>query len=515
MFTVDSVYGRSGRIEQVSKRDNALLGGVLLPLFVLSAAAFVYGMYGFDAFLFRDSGIYFYGGQRMAEGVPPYVSIFDHKGPLPVAFAGLGVVLSGWFGIYDLYSVRLVFYAIGCLTTVVVYLLGREVFRAQIAGLFGALTFLGFYGYARPVASGPEPKTPLVLFQALCLVFLVRKNWFWAGFSGSVAFLAWQPAGILLAVSLLLAVGQPGRERPGALLRAGTGVATPLAATVLYYWYHGALEALLDGFLVFNLFLVDRAGQLPLFNPQVILNQMMTGYNTMVLPILVGLAVILSLYFRRPVPHRFVPVLLSLPLFVLWSLTDFQVPEDFYVFLPYAAIGFGAALALAVGRVEGQPLVVALFSVALIGAALTGIPEVNQKPSPGPSLQEQRRSVAEIERRFGEDVSIASINAPQVLALMQRTNPNRYLFITDGIDNQIEADVPGGFEGWVRSLQEYDPELIAYYADGQFQMPDANLSPERREQLYSWLDANYRAEKIGNFWVYVRNQPPPEGGGAP
>ena len=491
------------------------MGALALPLLVLSVAAFVFGIYGFDGPLYRDYGIYFYGGQRMAEGVPPYVGIFDHKGPMPVAVVGLGVALSNLLGLDDLYTVRTVLFAVGCLTTVAVYLLGKDVFRSRAAGLFAALTLLTFYGYTRPVPSGPEPKTPLVLFHVLSLVFLVRKNWFWAGFSASLAFLSWQPAGILMFVSLLMALAQPLGERLRAALRTGAGMAVPLVVTILYYWYHGALEALLDGFLVFNLFVIDRAGQLPLFNPGVILNQTIAGYNTMLLPILIGLAIIVSLYLRRPAEYRSLPILASFPLFILWSFVDFQVPEDFYVFLPYAAIGFGAALALLIERVEDPPLVAALFSVALIAATLANLPQVNQKPSPGPSLQEQRQSVAEIERRFGEDVRIASINAPQVLALMDRTNPNPYLFITDGIDNQIEAEFPGGYEGWVQSLKEYDPELIAYFADAQRQMPDANLSPERRQQLYSWLDANYRAEKIGNFWVYVRNQPPPEEGSTP
>src|SRR5436305_189754 len=114
--------------------------------------------------------------------------------------AGLGVMLSKLLNWDDIYAVRLVFFATACLAVVAVYLLGKSVFRSQMAGLFGALTFLGFYPYGHPAASGPEPKTPMVLFEALSLPFMVQKRWFWAGLCDSLAFLVWQPMAIFAIV---------------------------------------------------------------------------------------------------------------------------------------------------------------------------------------------------------------------------------------------------------------------------------------------------------------------------
>src|SRR5919202_702488 len=132
-------------------------GRSALPPLVLVLAVFVYGMYGFDGALPLDYSIYLYSGQRIAEGVPPYVSIFDHKGPLSPMIAGLGVMLSKLLDGDDIYTVRAVFFATGCLTVVAVCLPGKCVFRSQVAGFFAALTFLGFYAYGYPAASGPEP----------------------------------------------------------------------------------------------------------------------------------------------------------------------------------------------------------------------------------------------------------------------------------------------------------------------------------------------------------------------
>jgi hypothetical protein len=159
------------------KGDPVPLNKLAVPLLVLALAALVYSLYGFDGPLLRDYSIYLYSGQRMAEGVPPYVSAFDHKGPLSPMFAGLGVMLSKQLNWDDIFTVRLVFFTSGCLAIVAAYLLGKSAFRSGAVGVFGALTFMGFYPYGYPAVSGPEPKTPMVLFEALSLLFMVRKRW--------------------------------------------------------------------------------------------------------------------------------------------------------------------------------------------------------------------------------------------------------------------------------------------------------------------------------------------------
>ncbi|WP_119069443.1 ArnT family glycosyltransferase [Rubrobacter indicoceani] len=481
--------------------------GVLAPLSVLVVAAAVYVMYGFDGPLYRDYGIYLYGGQMMAGGVPPYAGIFDHKGPMPVFLSALGVVLSGLFGTDDLITVRAVFFGVGCLAALSVYWLGRSVFNSRMVGLFAALIFVGFQAYSVGVASGPEPKTPLVLFQVLALALMVHRRWLLAGLCGALAFLTWQPAGILLAVGFLTAVFGAGRF--GAASRFAGGAAIPLAVTLAYYLYSGALREFLEGFLVFNLLRVSRGGEQPYENIRQLVLPISNGYDFMALPALVGLVTLLVLCILRLRDHRFTPLLLSLPLFGAWSLVDFQVSEDFYIFLPYAAVGLGAGLALLSDRFGGrfrEAVLPAGIAVGLVGAAVVGGPFVDKDATPGPSLQEQERSAEQITARFGENATIVSINAPQVLALIHEKNPNPYLFITDGIDRQVDATYPGGFTGWIENLEEQNPDAIAYFADAQRQMPFNDLTPENRRELQEWLETGYsREEKVGNFWFYVRD----------
>src|SRR5215207_3823988 len=272
----------------------ALAGELAFPLFIFALAAFVYGLYGFDGVLLRDYSIYLYSGQRMAEGVPPYVSIFDHKGPLSPMLAGLGVMLSEGLNWDDIYTVRLVFFTTGCFTVVAVYLLGKSVFRSQAVGFFGALTFLGFYAYGYQTASGPEPKTPMVLFQALSLLLTSQKRWFWAGIFGSLAFLVWQPMGIFAVVTFVLAITRPREERYSATLRALAGMATPLVAIVAYYYYHDALDDLLDGVFLFNALHLTRGQHtaspliLRMLSDQSLftstIREIVSSYSTMLIP---------------------------------------------------------------------------------------------------------------------------------------------------------------------------------------------------------------------------------------
>src|SRR5688572_4283825 len=79
---------------------------------IFFAAALCYGQYGFRGKLNRDQANHLYAAQRMAEGVPPYVSIFNHKTPLSTMMAGGAATAAKTFAWDDIYAVRVVFFLI-------------------------------------------------------------------------------------------------------------------------------------------------------------------------------------------------------------------------------------------------------------------------------------------------------------------------------------------------------------------------------------------------------------------
>jgi hypothetical protein len=494
----------------------------------LALAAFVYGfLYGFDGLLLRDYSIYLYSGQRVAEGIPPYTGVFDHKGPFSPLLAGVGVLLSKELGFLDdVYSVRVLFFLAGSFAVVAIYLLGKSAFGSRAAGIFAALTFLGFYAYAQPAASGPEPKTPMVLFEALSLTFSTNKRWFWGAFFGCLASLVWQPMAIFFLVSFFLAVSRPKEEeRLNAVLKALAGIALPFIATLAYFYYYGALSDFMDGFFLFNVKYLVRGDQggWPLSQLGGMVAVVSLAYGTMVVPIMVGLINIFRLYFVRPFEYRYAPLLLSLPAPLLWSLKDFQLADDFFVFLPYVAVGFGAFLASMVASLgrrrrseaKKRRLLAMLFGVLLIGVALANTSEVinanaaKELKGTQIDLSQQREGALEIQKRLGggegeEEVKLASIGSPQALVLLEKKNPNPYLWITAGVDNEIEARVAGGFEGWVEGLKEAKPDGILFFGEGQSLMFTTHLTSEHAKELNDFLNSYYHVEKIGPWWLYVR-----------
>jgi hypothetical protein len=352
----------------------------------------------------------------------------------------------------------------------------------------------------------------MVLFQTLSLLFAVQKRWYWSGFFGSLALLVWQPMAAFAFATFLLAVTRSREERYSAAWRAMAGTATPLLATVAYFYYHGALADFLDGFVLFNFLYIERGTISMISTLATAASNIILPYITMLVPILIGLVMIVRLYFQRPFEYRFLPILVSFPAPVLWSLRDFQLADDFYVFLPYAAIGFGSFLLAAIRRTDNPRVLAAVLGAILLTIGLANtwneVSSAAAQKLTGTTidLPAQREGAQQIQERFGEDVKVASINSPAVMVLLHQTNPDPYLWITAGVDNRIEARTPGGFKGWLDDLTEYDPDAISFFGEGQSLLPSAHLTAERRQQLDLWLDPRYSAEKVGPFWLFVKKE---------
>jgi len=508
--------------------------GVTLVL-IFALAAVVSSWYGLGGGISRDGAVYLYSGQRMAEGVPPYVSVFDHKGPLAPMLAGAGVMLSKLLNTDQIMTVRVVFFLMGCLAVVSAYLLGSSLFKSQRAGIFAALTFLGFFCFARYATAEPEAKTPMLLFEVLALLLTSQKRWFWAGLCGSLAFLVWQPMAVFPLVTIFLAATCPGGSRSSAISRAVSGAGLPVAAIAAYFYAEGALYELINGSILFNLRYLDQ-DKFSSVAPQLVApaRAIFQGYTTILIPLVICAmlaAVVISavtlgrLYLPKG-PARvslgnvatretFAPVLLTLPFPIIWSMMDFQGYPDFFVFIPYVAIGFGGFLYFLAGRVEAAdgaglrgvrrsfvPIAYAILTAIAVVSSLITIKlaaEVStldtggRGPKPG-DFDYQQQAALEVRDRFGEDAKVVSIGVPQLLVLLHDTNPNPYAFVIRGIDREIALQTPGGFQGWLGELGAYDPDVIAF---GQ-------TSGHYKRELVDWLDTHYQRQQIGPWIVYVK-----------
>jgi hypothetical protein len=493
-------------------REEKSVKGLWAPLLVAALAAGIFGLYGFEGELVRDDAVYLYSGQQMAEGTPPYRSIFDQKTPLAAMAAGAGVLLARLLGADDVLTVRVLFLVIGALAAAGVYLLADELLRSRRAAFLAACSFINFWGFGHQSASGPRAKTPMLLFHVLALWLATRRQWFLAGISGSLAALAWQPAAITLVVTALLAwvQSESGVNRRRSLLKVCAGGAVPFVAVSAYFLAKGAFFSFMDGAVLFVFTYFERVPDTFTGNMADMARALHEGYGTMFVPALLGFSALALIFVQRLALHggRFgswisrdshAALLLTFPLFVLYSLFDFQAYADFYVLLPYAAVGFAWLLHMALGGMESageaSPFPARLAAIVVCIALLTAAAWMyGYTGKMDHKLMEQRQWAAMIASSFPGDEVIVSVGLPQALVLLHRTNPNPYVYVLNGMDEKIDAETPGGFAGWLDGIGAQDPAAILY----------GDTRGRNRRKLEEWLQSRYRLIRVGEWEVYVK-----------
>jgi hypothetical protein len=475
-----------------------------IPVALFCIAALVYALFGFNGKLVRDDAIWLYSGQQMAQGIPPYVSIFDFKSPLGPMLAGIGAWAAYLVGGDDVLFVRVIFFLLSCLAVVAVYYWSRTLFRSRSAGVLAAVAFLGFWGFARHAGSGPQAKTAMVLFQVLALYYASEKKWFWSGFTGALAAWAWQPAAIFVVIPFLLAVLQSDRKSCWRLL---LGAVVPSLAILAYFVYHGGLWDLLDGAVLF-IFNEMQRGKPFLEHVRYVRRTLLEGFPYAFVPICLGFLFLIGSYpwrrrgrtWRRMLADDpFAGLWLTLPLPVLWSLRDFQGYDDFFIFLPYVAIGFGGLLfylarRLCARRSGWYALLVGLFIAAmLVPSALF----YNAKRAEiGRYLDLQKGWAQTIEKELVQGGTLMSIGTPELMVLSHRRNTHRFLYIVEGIDSFIQDNTPGGFEAWLADIDKAAPRVIGFkYSPGKYM-----------DRLREWLAAHYQETRVGDWTLFVRPQ---------
>ena len=491
----------------------------LIPTLVFFVSALAYLQYGFDGSLAGDDAQYMYSAQQMIRGVPIYSSIWIAKGPVMPMIAGAGVFAASLLGTDDLLTVRVLFLVISCLTAVAVYLLGDSLFRSRRIGVLSALIFIGFLGFGKHACSGPRPKTPMLLFVVLCLWLLTRRRWFWAGIFSSLAVLTWQPAGVYVVATSLFAFiwSDAGSKRRRNLATAMAGVLLPLLAVSIYFLVMGNFPQFMEGFILYHLRyrgVAESRSTYTLYKHFWLpIRAIFNGYPTSAPFIFFGFLMMGGLYawrfrIQRSVAKmiftdRFAPLLLTFPAPIIWSLLDFQGYPDFYIFLPYVAIGSAWLTHLALEKfaevVESGAraqttsfLVTCGILVALAVGSYGTIAETG--------LTDQRKWALEIEQTYlqGPDARLWAIGRAQELVLLHRTNPSQYIWLGDAITNLMEDVVPGGFAGWIAQLEEYDPDVVTW---------GPHTPQSKRALLTEWLKPRYVRKNVGDWNIFVRREP--------
>ncbi|HEU4811093.1 MAG TPA: hypothetical protein VFT00_03035 [Nocardioides sp.] len=437
----------------------------LVPLLCALATA-IYVLHGFHGYLSRDLADYSYGGQQVAEGVPPYVAVINRAGPLAHLIPGIGALLSRWIGVDDVVGMRVFLMLFAVASIAATYLLGRDVFRSRLAGVAAAATLLGCQGFIAYASDGPREKTSMVLFLLCAILAMVHQRWLAVGFFTALATLTWQPvffvaiAGAVAAVRLGLPTG-----RGKALLRVAVGGLVPSAVTVGAYAAVGALQIFMDNFVLINARYTRQSS--PVTSPGAVWRMFVEGYGASLWLFLAGLVAITVLAVRALTGRSTLPdrqrvhVVTSgamLAAGLAWSVLAFNGFPDAFILLPSAALGIGGVVAALAGRLSVRVALVASVAWTLVATVLGATYALSTRTD---TLDDQRRSVDAVMDLLPPDARILSVEAPQPLVLADERNLSRLQQFGNGLIDYVDDTWPGGSDGYGRWIGRRSPTLIA------------------------------------------------------
>ncbi len=474
----------------------------------VAVAVALYTRYSINGTLSRDEGIYAYGGQQMTHGVAPYASIFDPKAPLATMLSGFGAAAGHVIGVNDVKTIRLVFFACAVLSVLAMYLLVARLWNSVLGGVAAAVVFASFQGYARDALAGPDAKTPGILFLIVAMWLTVRRQWFWAAFAGSLAFLVWQPFAIYPVVAIVGAVVQSRGRRLRALGLAAAGAAVPLVATLGYFVSAGAFGKFFESAFAFPLRGVHRPDETIRHRVHRLVGVVDHFYKFSATLFWIGLLLLaviavmvvagarsdLSAALRDPF---LLIVVVTFLVQAAYASLDFQSYPDVFPLLPYPAIGFGAATALALRRLTQPNLLRAATAVVLVAAtvltALSWSWFGNSRANDNGLVAEQATACA-IKALLIPGTSLYSLGNPVPLVLTDRRNPDRYLYLGSGVDRWKVKHTKGGFAGWTAQVQASRPSVIVI---------DDWLGKWRTPMMDWLISKGYRGGHLGPWRVLL------------
>jgi hypothetical protein len=428
------------------------------PLAVALVSSVVYGLHGFDAPLSRDLGVFVYGGEHVARGVPPYVDIFNTVGPLADAVPGLAIWTGGLVGLDPILSARLLFMVLSVGCCVLVSVLAHDIFASRVAGLTAAAVFLTFQDFIELATDGPREKTTMVLFLLVTLLMVQRRRWFSAGVGTALATLVWQPALAVAATAVVAAVLAHRTGRVRGLTRFVAGGLLPSLATLAVLAATHALPQAWAGFVTVN---VDDTRQPSAWTaPAFTLGFLWHGYHLSLVVFAAGLLALLGLgtaaLRRCPGRPEVAPAAAAL-VGVAWTMLAINGPPDLFELLPLAALGIAGVVVAVVRRLPAAP---AVSLVAVTCAACVGLAVAESVGSVSDRLAQQRADVAAVLAAVPHGAEVLSINAPEVLAISDGSNPTAYQVFDGAIDRYLGHTTVGGVDGYAALVERLRPTVL-------------------------------------------------------
>jgi hypothetical protein len=460
-------------------------------------ALVVYGLHGFERYLDRDLGLFVYGGEQIAHGVPPYQDVFNSVGPLADAIPGAAIWVGHLVGADPVFSARLLYLGLSALCCALICVLARETFDSRVAGFLAPALFLPFENFTQLAASGPREKTAMVAFLLAALVLVVRRRWLAAGAFAALATLTWQPALLVALASAVVGALLADGRRTRALLRFVAGGLGVTAITVAYFALVGGLRPAINGFIVVNLLYTHQPSAIA--TPFHIWSVLWAAYHQTLLLALGGLACMLLLAVfavpralprapsRSTSAQRLVTVGAGAAVGTIWTIWVIDGGPDLFLLLPFSAMGLAGVVLLGLRRVSpkvGVPVLVGLICAAVVEVTVLSV------TTRGHGLVIERANVRAVLGTQPPSATVLSLNAPEVLAIAQRTNPTPYQLFDARMLQYLQHQEPGVLTDLQQRLAAAPPTFVVrafgktgHWADGVLARDYWRVA---RTKLWTW-----------------------------
>src|SRR5262249_40659700 len=212
-----------------------------------------------------DASIYDYIAQTIIRGGLPYRDVLEIKAPGSIYLSALAMLIGTLAGIRDIFAVRLLNVLLAATLSWATFLVAWTYFGSRWAAIIAVLIPLMMGGsFTVMMNGGTQPKLPLMICSLLSLFFIAKNRPFWSGFWSMLACLSWQPGLLFTGVAFLIFTRYLTSWRGLAWLKVLAGAAIPLAITLAYFQWAGALADLWSWTITFNYSVFAPEGAKPI-----------------------------------------------------------------------------------------------------------------------------------------------------------------------------------------------------------------------------------------------------------
>lgn len=457
----------------------------------------------------RDKSIWDYIAQVIADGGVPYRDAIEIKTPLSAFLGAAAIKIGRVAGIADVFSIRILYFAIAVTLVVAIFDLGTLLFNRG-TGLVAALLVAGIDPLGEWAGSGIQPKVPFMLFGVLALTSALRKRAVLAGVLTALSALCWQPGCVFLlpaAIALL-----PDWRK---LAKLSLGFALPCILCVGYFAAAGALDDFYQWTVAFP------------FGPYVVKYvrsfrsirdtawRLLQMYYSREIPLLaisilgVVMAVVSTAMSRASDRYRTLLVaFIPLAIFVGLTALNLQGESDLFPILPFAFVFGASAIDWTLSRL--LPSAAAPIAGLVLCTAWSCSDAITYRlPS---TLQDEIDALAPVARAIGDGDRVYVHGDLQLLVLFNLHNSSPYLFLDRGKDTFLDHLEPDGFLRFLDRLEASHPKVVVLGRRGMI-----DRGQDLIDRVRSGYDFDHRVQlhygRDGRFdyalRVYRRKGTPP------